>query len=359
MNKSTSLYLDFLRVVAAFGVLLVHASLPWFSNNLFLSLNLGHKLVMVFFVLSGYLIAFTVDKKNKGSQPYLIDRFSRLYSVVIPALIFTYALDFVGKNLNPTFYLSQISPNHQAVRFLLNVSFLSQIWNLCSIPSSNGPFWSISYEFWYYMLFWAAHYLKGRWKYIAFVAVALLVSVKILVLFPIWLLGVIAYRLTDRFTISPTTARIIFTATLMCILILTFVSDFSLLSTKFIYGEPPLYFSSNFIYDWVYGLLVAVNILSINYVSFIFKMPEYINRVIKYLSSITFSLYLYHFPILVFIASVINYNKSSYIQITLLLLLVLAVIAVLSEITEKHRGNLKTVIKKIFLIFSQQTNNNL
>jgi peptidoglycan/LPS O-acetylase OafA/YrhL len=33
MNKSTSLYLNFLRVIAAFGVVLVHANLPWFLNT--------------------------------------------------------------------------------------------------------------------------------------------------------------------------------------------------------------------------------------------------------------------------------------------------------------------------------------
>src|SRR5476651_1385848 len=109
MNKSTSLYLDFLRVIAAFGVLLVHANLPWFSSALFLRAELGHKLVMVFFVLSGYLIAFTVDKKNKGPEKYLVDRISRLYSVVIPALILTFVVDSLGERINFSFYLDKIN----------------------------------------------------------------------------------------------------------------------------------------------------------------------------------------------------------------------------------------------------------
>ncbi|MEO6520466.1 MAG: acyltransferase family protein [Mucilaginibacter sp.] len=90
MNKSISFYLDFLRVIAAFGVLLVHANLSQFSNNLYLRPDLGYKLVRVFFVLSGYLIAFTVSKKNKESIRYLIDRFSRLYSVVFIGAIIPY-----------------------------------------------------------------------------------------------------------------------------------------------------------------------------------------------------------------------------------------------------------------------------
>ncbi len=354
MNKSTSLYLDFLRVIAAFGVLLVHSSLPWFSNSLFLPLNLGHRLVMIFFVLSGYLIAYTVDQKNKGSQLYLIDRFSRLYSVVLPALVFTYIIDLAGKSINPGFYLSQITPNHQAVRFLLNATFLSQIWGLCSKPSSNGPFWSISYEFWYYMIFWALYYLKGKWKYIVFIGICMLIGVKILLLLPVWLFGAIAYRITKYLTISNKMAQLLFGVTFISVLLLTFRYDFSFFSDIYRYGEAPLFFSSNFIFDWVYGLLVAINIFSVGYIVLSVKMPLIIEKAIKYLSSITFSLYLYHLPILVFIGAVLKYNKSSYIQVILILMCVVAIVSFLSEITEKHRGYFKTLIKNIFLFFSKK-----
>ncbi|MHB8208747.1 acyltransferase family protein [Mucilaginibacter sp.] len=354
MNKSTSLYLDFLRVIAAFGVLLVHASLPWFSNSLFLPLNLGHRLVMIFFVLSGYLIAYTVDKKNKGSQIYLIDRFSRLYSVVLPALIFTYIIDLAGKSIDPGFYLSQITPNHQAARFLLNATFLSQIWGLCSKPSSNGPFWSIPYEFWYYMIFWALYYLKGKWKYIIFIGICMFIGIKILLLFPVWLFGVMAYRITKHLTISNKKAQLLFGITFIIVLLLTFRFDFSFFSDIYKYGEPPLFFSSNFIFDWLYGLLVAINIFSAGYIVLSIKMPLIIEKTIKYFSSITFSLYLYHLPILVFIGAVLKYNKSSYIQVILILVVVVAIVSFLSEITEKHRGNFKALIKNIFLFFTKK-----
>src|ERR1700748_246533 len=99
MNRSTSLYLDLLRVIAAFGVVFVHADQPWFSNDLFVRPELGHRLVMIFFVLSGYLIAFTVEKKDKGAKQYLIDRVSRLYSVVVPALILTFLFDSLGEKI--------------------------------------------------------------------------------------------------------------------------------------------------------------------------------------------------------------------------------------------------------------------
>lgn len=182
MNKSTSLYLDFLRVFAAFGILIIHANLSFFSNDLFFRQELGHRLVIIFFVLSGYLIAYTVDKKNKGAQKYLIDRLSRLYSVVLPALILTFILDSIGKHINPAFYIDKMAPDNQVFRYLINFTYLSQIWNFSTKPSTNSPFWSLSYEFWYYIIFWAWVYLKGTKKAIGLVIIFLIVGLKILLL---------------------------------------------------------------------------------------------------------------------------------------------------------------------------------
>lgn len=348
MNKTTSFYLDLLRVIAAFGVVFVHANLPWFSNGLFLREQMGHKLVMVFFVLSGYLIAFTVSQKNKGSRQYLVDRFSRLYSVVLPALVFTFLIDFIGKHLNPQYYLSQIAPDHQFLRFLLNASFLQQIWGLCTKPSSNGPFWSISYEFWYYILFWVFSYFDGVKRIIGLVFICLLVGVKILLLWPVWIFGVVAYNYSAKFTLSGKKAMFLFITTLIAILILSFVWEFSVFENKFVFGAAPLYFSSRFVFDWVYGALIAINIFSLNVISKNFAAPEFLNRVVKYLSSITFSLYLFHLPILIFIGAVIPYNKSSYVQILPLLAGVVVIVALLSLITERQRARWKVVFGKLF-----------
>lgn len=338
MNKSTSFYLDFLRVIAAFGVLFVHANLPFFSNGLFLREELGHKLVMVFFVLSGYLIAFTVDKKNKGSRRYLIDRLSRLYSVIFPALFLTFILDFIGGHINPTAYLHQVAPGNQFPRYLLNATFLSQIWGLCTKPSSNGPFWSISYEFWYYMLFWAFCYLKGLKKYLVLSLISLLIGIKILILLPVWIFGVLAYKISARIQVNHSAALASFILTLLSIVFLTFFWDFSFFSKAFVFGQAPLYFSSRFVFDWVYGVLVAVNLFSVTFLSALIKIPRFVENVIKYLSSVTFSLYLYHAPLLIFVSALFSYDKSSYVQVLSIILGLVVIVCMLSQITEKQRN---------------------
>lgn len=350
MNKSTSLYLDFLRVIAAFGVVLFHANLPWFSNGLFFSDKYGHKFVMIFFVLSGYLIAFTVNKKNKGITEYIIDRLSRLYSVVWPALLLTFILDYIGSHINPTYYVGQITPSHQMFRYIINAAFLSQIWNLCTKPSSNGPFWSICYEFWYYMLFAAWVFLSGKKRYITIVLICLLIGYKILLLLPVWIFGVLAFRIGAGLHLKKMWANIVFITSLCAVIILTFFWDFSVFSDLFIEAAPPLYFSSHFVFDWVYGAVIAVNLFSIGFVLDVVKIPSFIERIIKYLSSITFSLYLFHLPMLVLVGALLRYNRSSYLQIVPILTGIIIVVALLSEITEKQRNFWRRILKNIFLI---------
>jgi len=352
MNKSTSLYLDFLRVIAAFGVVLVHANLQWFSNNLFLRPELGHKLVMVFFVLSGYLIAFTVDKKNKGSKIYLIDRFSRLYSVVLPALLFTYLIDFLGRRINPGFYVDKINLDHQLMRFLLNFAYLQQVWTLCTKPSTNTPFWSISYEFWYYMMFWVVCYFNGLKRYLGIAILVLVVGLKILLLLPVWFLGVLAYKFSGKMLVNARQARVIFTVTLLAIIGLTFFKDITFFEDKLPYGKAPLYFSSQFLFDWGYGIIIALNIYSFNASAFLNEIPPTLDRPIKYLSSITFTLYLFHIPMLYFIAATVPYDRSSYLQIVPILIGVVFVVNLFAIITEKQRARFKQLIEKLFNVFA-------
>jgi len=346
MNKATSAYLDFLRVIAAFGVVLVHANLSWFSNGLFLPEQLGHKLVMIFFVLSGYLIAFTVHEKNKGAKRYLVDRLSRLYSVVLPALVFTYVLDSIGKYFHPGFYIIQLAPDHQIIRFFLNATFLSQIWGLSTKPSSNGPFWSISYEFWYYMLFWAYCYLKGKKRYIGLIIICLITGIKILILFPVWVFGVIAYRLSVKFRVAPKFGLMLFVISLVLIVVLTFLWDFSVFSKVFVFGRPPLFFSSRFVFDWIYGFVIAINLFAVSHLRQKVVIPALVINSIKNLSAMTFSLYLYHLPLLIFIAAFIDFNKSSYIQIIPLLVAVILIVNILSKITENQRDKIKLLINR-------------
>lgn len=62
----------------------------------------------------------------------------------------------------------------------------------------NGPFWSLSYEFWYYMFFAAFVYWKGSKRILALVGAMLIAGPMILSAFPIWLSGTLVYAALTR-----------------------------------------------------------------------------------------------------------------------------------------------------------------
>lgn len=354
MNKLTSLYLDLLRILAAFCVVLVHANLSCISDGKFLHESYGHKMVMVFFVLSGYLVAYTTDIKKKDLPHYLIDRFSRLYSVVFPALIFTYMIDNIGSYFNPVFYEGQLAQNGQWWRALINLTFLQQNWFLCTKPSANGTFWSIAYELWYYILFGIYFYITNTSKRIwLLIACILFIGIKITLLLPVWAMGVFAYQLNKKQRLNHIVAIFGFVITLLLIIYLYTQNPISIFENLFPFGLPPLYFSSRFVSDYLYGLLIAINIYFIASISFncVFEFDEnyFIVKIIRHLSSTTFTLYLFHLPLLLLTAAIIPYDHGNYFHLLLILIAIFLIIWILSIFIEPTRIYYKKLLMEFFV----------
>jgi peptidoglycan/LPS O-acetylase OafA/YrhL len=85
--------------------------------------------------------------------------------------------------------------NEPVLTFALNAGVLSQSWWLEYYPFLDGPYWSLSYEVMYYLIFAFFIYTKGlsRWLLVSVACAA--AGPKILALFPCWLVGVAAYKL--------------------------------------------------------------------------------------------------------------------------------------------------------------------
>jgi peptidoglycan/LPS O-acetylase OafA/YrhL len=208
MSKSLSLYLDGVRFLAAVLVFLFHMGYfaGWYVPVIGRS---GSEAVIVFFVLSGFLISFSAQHKHADFEDYALARFARLWSVVLPAIGLTFLLDTVGQALAPAAYapLMPYSPLKWLIAGLANASFLNQFWLFSIWPGSNGPFWSIAYEFWYYAIFGACFYLTG-WRRFALTTLTLLVAgPKIIFGFPIWLIGAALCLALARST-RPNAARL-------------------------------------------------------------------------------------------------------------------------------------------------------
>jgi peptidoglycan/LPS O-acetylase OafA/YrhL len=222
-STTASVSLDLMRGVAALIVCLGHwrnllyVDYPQIDTHrglfamLYVISGAGHQAVVIFFVLSGYLISGSIFRLTRRGQwswrLYLIHRLVRLWIVLIPALILGAVLDVVGmhSHLAPALYAGQtgthvlgnVADSYRASIFAGNLFFLQGI--LVKTFGSNGPLWSLANEFWYYILFPCAFMVvrRGTSKIVrivsavAFVAFARLVGTGILLEFPLWLLGTV------------------------------------------------------------------------------------------------------------------------------------------------------------------------
>lgn len=129
--------------------------------------GLGHSAVIVFFVLSGYFVGGSVWRQVRSGGfdwgKYLLARLSRLWVVLIPALLLTLVLDGLGTRLlggagydgrwhallssGPGSGGMDVSP----LTLAGNVFFLQTI--AVPVLGTNGPLWSLANEFWYYLMF--------------------------------------------------------------------------------------------------------------------------------------------------------------------------------------------------------------
>lgn len=212
-----STHLNCIRGLAALAVYISHIRLLFLPaygtlaapnfllSGIYLAMRLGHPAVMVFFVLSGYLVGGSVLKDFSAGRwhwgSYLLKRGTRLYIVLIPALALTVLWDSaIGQSLITSITTltsgrlpgtTVISSAFGAPTLVANLFFLQTI---ISPPyGSDGPLWSLSWEWWYYLLFpccLMALTSRRRVTYGALIIFILtLVGWHIASYFAIWLFG--------------------------------------------------------------------------------------------------------------------------------------------------------------------------
>jgi peptidoglycan/LPS O-acetylase OafA/YrhL len=210
LSPSVSAHLDFIRSVAAWAVMWGHLRAFFFVDFQDLShpgtflkafyfiTGFGHEAVIVFFVLSGFLISSSILKAQLAGKwswaEYATARATRLYVVLIPGLLFGTLWDITGLHFfsNSGLYSNPLTSFGGLVvrseltlkNFVGNLLFLQTI--ACHAYGSNGPLWSIANEFWYYVLFPLGLFATVAWQRKRFGTAA---SMTLLALLIIWMLG--------------------------------------------------------------------------------------------------------------------------------------------------------------------------
>lgn len=300
MTKRESLYLDLLRAAASLIVLVGHAASIFDMPGVPLW---GHHAVMLFFVLSGYVICHTADTRETAAQAFLVARFARLWSVLFPAILLTVICDVMGQNYGmlPGAY-AHVPSDYPLIRVGAILSFTAESW-VSIQPFSNGAVWSLCVEFWYYMLFAAWTFMPGGRRRAFVVAGLLLVSGhKAILLLPIWLMGVALQRSAWLRRLNPTINALLFAGG-------GFVAIGIMAGRLY---DPAIDLSDRvlphwivhqlaearvFWMDWLFGLLVTAHLLG-SRTAIGFIPIERFARPIRASAGVSFAAYLFHMPLL-------------------------------------------------------------
>ena len=271
----------------------------------------GHEAVMIFFVLSGCVIAHVIhnmrDRSTWSWNSYLSARLSRLWVVLLPALILTATWDFLGMSFTPfsnSIYNgsgfghvlnSPVAENSSVICFLGNALFLQTI--LVPTFGSNGPLWSIAFEFVYYLAYpalllgcFSKRSLSYRFASISFaVALFMFCGRTITNAFPIWMAGAICYSIFQRWPASSKIALWGFLAGCVVTFMSVIVSRIPQYSAGL---NSEMLIAACTAFTLYFGLSVKAS-----------QALLFCLRPFQGLSAISYSLYLLHMPVLVFISS--------------------------------------------------------
>jgi len=154
-TKKHYYWIDLLRFLSALLVLLVHyrtnffveyGLLPDTQKNIFTQIfffitRLGEEPVIVFFVLSGFLVGGKaiqriVDNKAEPT-PYFTDRFVRIILPLLASSLLVIAVDLITDAQIP---FKDIAGSILSLQGIITSS------------AHNSPLWSLSYEMWFYIL---------------------------------------------------------------------------------------------------------------------------------------------------------------------------------------------------------------
>lgn len=149
--------LDSIRGFAAIYVVLNHViffknpnnCIIIFGFNILSVFEYAQDAVMIFFILSGFVIQHSfMNTKDKSFSLYLFKRFTRIYIPLVAVIIATGFVQYLSNSVHD-FSLKILVGN---LLMLQDMPWRPGV--IVTTIFGNYPLWSLSYEWWYYMLFY-------------------------------------------------------------------------------------------------------------------------------------------------------------------------------------------------------------
>ena len=309
INSLQSFTLDFIRVFASQLVVIGHLlsffhigneEMPYIQNT-------G---VVMFFILSGLIISYTIFYKSQfgySFKTFFIERFSRIYTGLIPSLLFILLVDSISRYLDYSLYSFTDAFNIKT--FLGNLLMLQDYnyigyylnniipldFKITSFGSARS-LWTLAIEWWLYMFFGILYFYYRKnfsWRYLPLLLVLSIIPLWNLVggrgngLTIYWIFGLfITLYVFRKQEISKTLSLLSF------ILFILFAFIYMLFVEREAYNLHYAFFLSGAIF---FLMLYQKDVHK--------QYNKKITKYVKCMASYSYTLYLIHYTIITFIIS--------------------------------------------------------
>ncbi len=317
LPESASLLLDGIRFSLALLVVVGHATLPWFSTAWPPLLGWADVAVPGFFVLSGFMIRYVTENRERDPRRYFISRASRMYSVLLPALVLTLLCRAAIAWHSPAYAGTLHRPEGTlpvAAHTVAHLFFFTQFWGHAVLLPPNLPLWSLGYEVPYYVLFGLLTLCRGRWRWIVASLYTIALGPQVLFLAPLWWSGCWLYDLWQWSRQSQARAAWVAAASFVALLLLVLPFAGSPVWTRMAHlsnpllwlGQPParatmLAYASGLV-SW---LVMLLGLCASGRVRL--SKKAWWARPVRRLAEGTFTLYLFHYPLLCLVPTFVGH----------------------------------------------------
>ena len=361
MNRALSAYLDAIRFLAALAVLVSHWAYERFTGGEYEWMrraDIGGDAVIVFFVMSGLVVAFAADRRAAdGLGGFVADRLSRLWSVAVPALAVTFLLDPVGLMVNPSLYEHVHAGDAAVLRILSALSFTNELWFTSVRPGSNGPWWSLGYEAWFYAAFGCFVFLRGRARLYATTAALLLAGPKIWLMMPPWLMGVALWHGVRRGVFAHMGRPLAMACAILPVLAFAAAHAMQLPALlkglTFLQLGPQAFaalgYSDTFLWGSVLGALLSLHLIGIIALSrhVDVRADAPVLQAARWLAGGSFALYLVHYPVMQLTGAMLPGDVMAGWRQALILIIPFIASYAFAEVTERRRSGLRSALRNI------------
>lgn len=356
-NQADYFVVNWIRGICAILVVLGHArnfypfrdftrsgDISGLNSALLMPTALAMESVSIFFLISGFLVGGqvwrNVSVRNFKWNRFLADRLTRLWVVLIPGL---FVSDLVSNVIAKNGVLFNTSRD-SLLNLGCNAVFLMP--TRCEPYASNASLWSLGYEFYFYVFFALSVLLIKRemttrsrcLNFFGLCAVIFIFTPALLSLLLAWLCGFFIYLFSefDKRSKEPPGFRNFWTLSLLLLAIGI------ILTSTVIDSEVTVI------------LLMAISgssliLLSTRYKEYVRKQSRGFRRYLDFFGKASFSIYVFHLPIVYLNYSLLGEIDQKYDVIVIYLIALLSILTSASFyfLFEKHTPRIRRIVYRL------------